>query len=115
MMYMICRGRPCMEALESRVLLAAVALPRPDHVVVVVEEDHSYSQILGDPTVLMNTWYLVPPSPLLEDPYLRQLASNVASMTDARSVGNTNQTDYQALISGLAPQQFQDHPLLNPN
>ena len=108
-------GRAAVQALEARMLLSAAALPRPDHVVVVVEEDHSYSQILGDTSASMNQWFVVPPDPFQQDPYLRGLASNGASMTNAHSVGDTNQTDYQALISGLSPQQFPDHPLNNPN
>ena len=96
-------------------LLSATALPRPDHVVVVVEEDHSYSQLLGDNLASMNQWFVIPPDPSQQDPYLRKLAAIGASMTSAHSVGNTNQTDYQALISGLSPQQFPDHPLNKPN
>src|SRR5690242_11538082 len=38
--------RPRLEALEDR-LMPAAGIPTPDHVVVVVEENHSFNEILG--------------------------------------------------------------------
>lgn len=94
--------RSCVESLESRVLFAA-GLPRPDHVVVVVEENHTYNQILGPITPSPALWSVDLPTPLNQDPYLRTLAGQSASMTQVQSVGRANATTYQSLISGLNP------------
>lgn len=88
------------EPLERRVFLSAGLLPRPDHVVVVVEEDHSYSQILGTQSQLP----LMPAVPLNlvnSAPYIRQLAAHGASLTQMHSVGHPNHVTYSALFGGL--------------
>jgi acid phosphatase len=106
------------ERLDRREYLSAPPLPRPDHVVVVVEEDHSYDQILGASTVAPPAdpalWTWIPPQ-LTQAPYIQQLASLGASFTNAHSVGHKNQTDYQALLSGLPAQANPDKPLTDPN
>ena len=95
---------PLVENLESRVLLSARLLPRPDHVVVLILEDHSYAELFGAPTgAEMQTWPVVTPGIQTWDPNLRSLEAGSASFTNARSVGNTNAVDYQALFSGLEP------------
>lgn len=91
---------PAVEPLERRTLLSALPIPRPDHVVVLVEEDHAYDQILGTQPVQP----LLPPVPvnlLNSTPYLRQLAAHGASLTQMHSVGHPNAVTYQALFSGL--------------
>jgi acid phosphatase len=95
--------------LENRVLFAG-GLPRPDHVVVVVEENHTYDQILGPVVPQPALWSVSLPSPLTEDPYLRKLAARSASMTNVQSVGRANATTYQSIISGLNPTP-PDHPV----
>ena len=88
------------ESLERRTLFSALPIPRPDHVVVVIEEDHAYEQILGDQPMLP----LLPSVPLtLLDtaPYMRELALSGASLTQVHSVGHPNAITYQALFSGL--------------
>jgi len=102
-----------MERLEGRCLFAAGVLPRPDHIVIVVEEDHSYDQILGDPVATHTMWPWVAPELMAEAPYIRGLAGNGASFTRAHSVGNPSGLTYQALFSGLTPTAH-DRPWLHP-
>lgn len=64
--------------------LAANALPRPDHIVIVVEENKSFSQIIGN----------------REAPYLNALARRGVLFTDSRGVTHPSQPNYLALFSG---------------
>lgn len=66
-------------------LRAAPSLPRYDHVIVVIEENHSFSEILG------------PDSPA---PYLRFLAATGAVLTQSFAVTHPSQPNYLALFSG---------------
>src|SRR2546428_13867402 len=87
---------PCtVELLEPRTLFAA-GLPRPDHVLIVVEENHSYGQILGP------AMQPVPVVPNLRstDPYIRSLARHGASFRNARAETHPSQPNYLALFSG---------------
>ena len=59
-------------------------VPRLDHVFVVVEENHDYSQIIGS----------------TEAPYLNFLAGEGASATDYHAVARPSLPDYLALIGG---------------
>src|SRR5437764_6424249 len=61
------------------------APPRPDHVVVVIEENHSYDQLLG------------PSSPA---GYTKWLASVGASFTNSFAVEHPSQPNYLDLFSG---------------
>jgi hypothetical protein len=86
---------PPIEPLESRVLMAA-GLPRPDHLVIVVEENHSYGQVLRP---------LLQPIPVIPnlrstDPYIGSLARHGASFTHARAETHPSQPNYLALYSG---------------
>jgi hypothetical protein len=63
---------------------AAPALPRPDHVVIVIEENKSYSEIIGNPSA----------------PYINSLASQGASFTSSFAVTHPSQPNYLALFSG---------------
>jgi phosphatidylinositol-3-phosphatase len=107
------------ESLEPRLLFSVLpAIPRPDHVVVLIEEDHSYSQILGGPLLPREIWPVQLPSLLDIAPHMRQLADHSASFTQAFSVGNNNFLDYQALFSGYVPKQQEappGSPLTDPN
>lgn len=64
--------------------LAADALPRPDHIVIVVEENKSFSQIIGN----------------REAPYINDLAKRGVLFTDSRGVTHPSQPNYLALFSG---------------
>jgi phosphatidylinositol-3-phosphatase len=63
---------------------AANGVPRPDHVVVVMEENHSYSDIIGSPSA----------------PYINSLASQGALFTQSFAVTHPSQPNYLALFSG---------------
>jgi len=69
------------ERLERRRLLSS-GLPRPDHVVIVVEENQSYHDILGAGTIPPALWSVIPPSQLAMAPYIRKLANPGASLTN---------------------------------
>ncbi len=63
---------------------AAAALPVPSHVVIVIEENHSYNQIIGSPSA----------------PYINSLAGQGASFTDSHAITHPSQPNYLALFSG---------------
>lgn len=62
----------------------ADALPRPDHVVIVVEENKSFSQIIGNK----------------DAPYLNALAQRGVLFTQSYGVTHPSQPNYLALFSG---------------
>jgi phospholipase C len=59
-------------------------IPRPDHVVIVVEENKSYTQIIGNAAA----------------PYINALANNGALFTQSFGVTHPSQPNYLALFSG---------------
>ena len=65
-------------------ILTAQSLPRPSHVVVVVEENHSYSEIINSP----------------QAPFINTLASEGALFTSSYAVAHPSQPNYLALFSG---------------
>jgi phosphatidylinositol-3-phosphatase len=71
------------EPLERRTLFAS-GLPRPDHVVIAIEENHSHEQIIGSK----------------DAPYINALAAQGASFTDYSAITNPSQPNYIALFSG---------------
>jgi acid phosphatase len=62
----------------------ASVLPKPDHVIVVIEENHGFDQIIGAP----------------QAPYINQLASEGALFTNSHGVTHPSQPNYIALFSG---------------
>ena len=76
------REKCCIDALEGRVFLSAV--PAPDHVVVVIEENHSFEDVIGSP----------------EMPYVNSLAQQGALFTNAYAMFRPSQPNYLALFSG---------------
>src|SRR5690348_3861556 len=63
---------------------AAKPLPHYDHIVIVVEENHSYADIMSAANA----------------PYLASLASQGAVFTDAHGVTHPSQPNYLALFAG---------------
>jgi hypothetical protein len=63
---------------------SAPSLPRPDHIVMVIEENHSYSQIMESP----------------DAPYINSLAAQGAVFTQSFGVTYPSQPNYLALFSG---------------
>lgn len=59
-------------------------LPRPDHIVIVMEENRSYSQIIGNP----------------DAPYINALAKRGMLFTHSYGVTHPSQPNYLALFSG---------------
>ncbi|MEU9475188.1 alkaline phosphatase family protein [Streptomyces sp. NPDC048191] len=63
---------------------AAGAVPSPDHVVVVVLENHAYSQVIGSSSA----------------PYINSLRSAGASLTQSYAETHPSQPNYYAMFSG---------------
>lgn len=59
-------------------------LPRPDHIVIVIEENHSYSQIMGSSAA----------------PYINSLAEQGALFTQSFGIAHYSQPNYLVLFSG---------------
>jgi hypothetical protein len=59
-------------------------LPRPDHIVMVIEENHSFSQIIDSP----------------DAPYINRLAAQGAVFTQSFGITHPSQPNYLALFSG---------------
>ncbi|WP_407700245.1 alkaline phosphatase family protein [Streptomyces beihaiensis] len=71
--------------LTAAVPARAASVPTPDHVVVVIEENHSYGDIIGDTT---------------DAPYLNSLATQGADFTDSHAITHPSQPNYYDLFSG---------------
>jgi acid phosphatase len=65
--------------------LAASTVPQYSHVVVVMEENHSYSDIIGDTT---------------DAPYMNSLANTGALLTSSYGVSHPSEPNYMALFGG---------------
>lgn len=65
-------------------LPSAAGIPRPDHVIVVVEENHAYGEIIGSPSA----------------PYINSLAGQGALFTNSHGVTHPSQPNYLYLYSG---------------
>lgn len=80
----------------------AVAVPRPAHVVVVVEENHSFADIVGRS----------------DAPYLNALAGQGALFTASSAVAHPSEPNYLALFSGATQGLTDDscpHTFTGPN
>jgi hypothetical protein len=62
----------------------ALTLPRPDHLVIVMEENHGYTQIIGSPYA----------------PYINTLAQEGALFTQSYALSHPSQPNYLQLYSG---------------
>jgi len=71
-------------AVRTKVTQAQPSLPRPNHVVIVIEENHSYSQAIGS----------------AQTPYLNTLAKQGANFTASYGVTHPSEPNYLALFSG---------------
>jgi phosphatidylinositol-3-phosphatase len=74
-------ARLCLEELEPRV---TPAIPGVNRVVVVIEENHAFQQIVGSPAA----------------PYINSLAGRGALMTDSFALTHPSQPNYLELFSG---------------
>ena len=64
----------------------APTIPRPDHIVLVIEENHSYSQIVGS----------------TDAPYINSLVKHGALFTQSFGIAHHSQPNYLVLFSGSA-------------
>jgi hypothetical protein len=69
---------------DNTTVLASTTPPRPDHVVIVMEENHAYAQIIGSSSA----------------PYINALAQQGALFTSSYGVTHPSQPNYLALFSG---------------
>ena len=74
----------CAHSATSTQFGSAPPLPRPDHIVMVIEENHSYSQIFDSP----------------DAPYINRLAAQGAVFTQSFGITHPSQPNYLALFSG---------------
>lgn len=82
--------------------IRAIRLPRPDHTVVVIMENHSYSQIVGN----------------LSAPYINLLRKAGANFTDSHAVSHPSEPNYLALFAGTTENLSDDscpHTYSDPN
>ncbi|MBD0734493.1 MULTISPECIES: alkaline phosphatase family protein [unclassified Streptomyces] len=63
---------------------AAGSVPTPDHTLVVVMENHAYSQVIGSSSA----------------PYINSLATGGANLTQSHAITHPSQPNYYALFSG---------------
>ena len=77
-----CAGQP--DTAVGEATAAVSALPRPDHIVIVIMENTGYSSIIGSSSA----------------PYINSMAAQGASFTDSHGVTHPSQPNYLALFSG---------------
>src|SRR5205814_3011695 len=82
----------------------AQPIPTPDHIVVLIEENHSFSEIIGSASA----------------PYINSLASQGALLTNSFAVTHPSQPNYLALFSGSTQGSTSDNtptnlPFTTPN
>jgi hypothetical protein len=80
----IASAQPSALANTAATPASAGSVPRPDHVVVVVEENHSYSDVIGNSAA----------------PYINTLAGQGASFTQSFAITHPSEPNYLALFSG---------------
>jgi phosphatidylinositol-3-phosphatase len=88
--------RPAVEELEARLVLSTI--PTPDHVVIVMEENHAISQVIGNHG----------------DPYINSLAQQGALFTKSFGVTHPSQPNYLDLFSGSSHLVFSDNCPVGP-
>jgi hypothetical protein len=88
------------------IAISQTALPIPDHIVIAILENHSYSQIIGSPAA----------------PFINSLANDTLSalFTDSHGITHPSQPNYLILYSGNAQgvkndQVPSDNPFTTPN
>lgn len=72
-------------------------LPKPDHVIIVIEENHGYEQIIGSKNA----------------PYINQLAEKGALFTNSSALTHPSQPNYLGLFSGSMQDVTSDVCLLS--
>ena len=92
--------------LQTPIGMSQTALPVPDHIVIAILENHSYSQIMGSPAA----------------PFINSLANDTLSalFTDSHGITYPSQPNYLILYSGSAQGVINDqvpsgNPFTTPN
>lgn len=80
--------------LSLALLVTSARADRPDHIVIVIEENHGYSQIIGNSAA----------------PYINQLAANGANFSLMYAITHPSQPNYLHLFSGSAQGNADDNP-----
>ena len=65
-------------------VLDSITLPHPDHIIIVIDENHGYSQVVGSANA----------------PYINELIKEGALFTNSHGIGHPSQPNYLALFSG---------------
>src|SRR5690242_10470402 len=86
------RPQTLMPLMIAALVLGGVAIarpisasaPRPDHVAIVIMENHSYEQVIGNTAA----------------PYINSLAQQNASLTQSFAIGHPSEPNYLELWSG---------------
>jgi hypothetical protein len=78
---------------------AAGSLPVPDHIVIVIEENHGEGQIIGDKPVQPDLYHQIVGN-AQDAPYINSLAKEGALFTDSHGVMHPSTPNYLALFSG---------------
>jgi phosphatidylinositol-3-phosphatase len=71
-------------SVPARASVSVADLPAFDHIVVVIEENHSFSEVIGNANA----------------PYITSLANNGATMTQSFAVTHPSEPNYLAILSG---------------
>lgn len=64
--------------------LDSIAVPRPDHIIIVIEENHGYNQVVGSDNA----------------PYINELIKSGALFTNSHGITHPSQPNYLVLFSG---------------
>jgi hypothetical protein len=101
------------EPLEPRRHFSATQkhpLPHFDHVVIVVEENKDYGDVLGQGPVPPALWPVITPRTQNDAPYINWLAQHGASLTNAHGIAHPSQPNYLAMFSGSMQNVSGDTP-----
>jgi len=88
-------GLIALGSLSSSSPLGSSGVPRYDHVIIVIEENHAYGELIGSANA----------------PYINELAKGGVIFTDSHGIGHPSQPNYLALFSGSTQGVIDDNCL----
>lgn len=113
------RSTIVIEPLEMRRFLSAGPVPRPDHVVIVVEENKSFASLFGKSVASIPGMAAPIQFRSEKAPYLKSLAQMGALFTNSSGITHPSEPNYLALFSGSTQGVHSDatpkHPLSGPD
>jgi acid phosphatase len=102
------------EPLEPRRHMSSVhkhrSLPQYDHVVIVVEENTNYGDVLGPSSIPRALWPIITPQSQTDDPFIRWLAKHGATLANAHGITHPSLPNYMAMFSGSTQNVDGDTP-----